>query len=531
MNSWILPRSEDGVTISSCSADANPAVGKVATLVTNPETTTRPVATSTGVTTMSENKKATSVTGPLGTPVGTTPDVNDILCGRGRGYFDHPGNRRMIEFVKRKKLKYRNGSRQEKAALAEEVLKYVLCKGGRFLKRSGNPDDPNWYIASTTDGYRKICHCLRDGEKHRKIHLNPVSVAEPEHISHRAPQPAPGSDEVIMSVSALYKKWKDANRRTIQGADPSLDTALVRAEEDEDIFADAQEEPFGALAAAATYAPNLPRTQLDILLGTAMASLRGPNVLVPIRIPAKERTLPRNPSSSILRKSSAPKMALELSGKRNAAIPRKPLKQELKIPLNQHPTCLTPSPPLVAIKPVPSSSNEIVVHKVDGESCGILVGDPTSSDILFGEDSAFYNHPGNVQLRTLIDASVGYLPLSVENKIELSHGIVSETVKCGARFLTRQGSKGIWYRISEEETRVLIMRCLDAEVSKKSAMRLADQQSKLQAPHLQGSPSSASISQQRLEREQLHGSTLRQNDSVEENREISQSQNDRKIVV
>jgi hypothetical protein len=78
MNSWILPRSKDGVTINRCSADANPAFGSITTLATHPETTNKPAAP----TAMSENKKISSVTEPLGNPVGKTPDVNDILCGK-----------------------------------------------------------------------------------------------------------------------------------------------------------------------------------------------------------------------------------------------------------------------------------------------------------------------------------------------------------------------------------------------------------------------------------------------------------------
>ena len=429
----------------------------------------------------------------------------------------------MIEFVKRKKLKYRNGSRQEKAALAEEVLKYVLSKGGRFLKRSGNPDDPNWYIASTADGYRKICHCLRDGEKHRKNHLNTVSIPEPLHIPQLASEPSPAGEGMIMSVSALYNKWKDANRTNIQGLVPSFDSALVRADEDEDIFADAPEEPFVALASGSVSAPNLPRTQMDILLGTAMGlyqeamPLREPKGLAPIRIPT--------PSSNILRKSLPTKLALEIFEKQNAAVPKEPLKQGLAIPLKKHPTYLTPSLDLVAITPKPSLSIE------SEESYGIMVADPSSSDILFGEDPTFYYHPGNVQLRKLIDASVGCIPLSVDNKVELSRRIVSETIKCGARFLTRQTFKGAWYRIREEEACALIMRCLDAEVSKKSARLVPDRDCKLQSSPLSGSPSMVSISLKQLECEQPHESPLRHQDGADEARELSQAPNDRKIMV
>jgi hypothetical protein len=102
------------------------------------------------------------------------------------------------------------------------------------------------------------------------------------------------------------------------------------------------------------------------------------------------------------------------------------------------------------------------------EKFGIVMGEPRPQDILFGLDPSFYRHSGNINLRNVIQNSLGYPASTSEKKLTITRSIIAELKMAGSRFLTRQrtGPLGLWYRIEETEAEALIFRCLQEEETK-----------------------------------------------------------------
>jgi hypothetical protein len=420
------------------------------------------------------------------------------LQGRGRGFFQHPGNRRMLAFVKRNKMRYKNANKKEKAEIVEEVVALVHGTGGRFLKRSGDPHDPCWYIASKDEKYRKICHCLREEKHNSDVSTLPSRTSKVPQVDTKEPAAAKG---VTRSVATIYDQWKEAISNTVNATTPA---ASVPMDEDQDKYADAPEEPTTTMTSVAEAAPATSNNHLDILAGTALAlkldsitygELQG-FVMSPAKPKQMEFALSMPPKLVGAPVPTAPKLALApptssfRSGlERQQYAPHAPKSSHQRQP--GHASPLTGPQPADQAR-IPTGSTSLFMKPSNGqpvsqilgdEGLGIMIGDPNSSDILFGQDPAFFHHPGNVQLRQLIEATVGFLPLNVQNKVALSRRIVSEITQHGAKFLTRQATspEGIWYRIDQAEAEVLILRCLEEEATKKFSLLIRDRENALNA--------------------------------------------------
>ncbi|KAG7353295.1 hypothetical protein IV203_009344 [Nitzschia inconspicua] len=83
----------------------------------------------------------------------------DVILGRGRGSFNHPGNKNLIMIFRKSKIPYSMASKNEKIQMARDIVADIQRKGGRFLKRHG---DDTWEIISNKDAYKKVGHGIRD---------------------------------------------------------------------------------------------------------------------------------------------------------------------------------------------------------------------------------------------------------------------------------------------------------------------------------------------------------------------------------
>jgi hypothetical protein len=89
------------------------------------------------------------------------PSALDICCGRGKGRWNSPGNRRFKELVHDFLQQYSSApSKAEKSRVVEAVVKAVQKMGGRFIKR----DEANgkWYEISPMESRSKVAHAIRD---------------------------------------------------------------------------------------------------------------------------------------------------------------------------------------------------------------------------------------------------------------------------------------------------------------------------------------------------------------------------------
>lgn len=101
------------------------------------------------------------------------PRDTDVLCGRGRGYFEHPGNRRMLAIISQFKSEYQTASKTEKSIITHRVLQLILnprdgTARPRFLKEESNGKkkergvNGSWSELCEKEIHKKVAHTLRE---------------------------------------------------------------------------------------------------------------------------------------------------------------------------------------------------------------------------------------------------------------------------------------------------------------------------------------------------------------------------------
>lgn len=98
-----------------------------------------------------------------------TPNHNDVLCGRGRTAFEHPGNQRLREKIALTLDKYNScGSRQERSiVILETVNSIMIDQGGRFLK--SDKETGKWYDGGISAAKLRVSTALRDARIPNKV--------------------------------------------------------------------------------------------------------------------------------------------------------------------------------------------------------------------------------------------------------------------------------------------------------------------------------------------------------------------------
>mmetsp|Transcript_27857 Transcript_27857/g.41111 ORF Transcript_27857/g.41111 Transcript_27857/m.41111 type:complete len:265 (-) Transcript_27857:1068-1862(-) len=98
-----------------------------------------------------------------------TPNCNDVLCGRGRTAFEHPGNQRLREKIALTLDKYNKcGSRQERSiVILETVNSIMIDQGGRFLK--SDKETGKWYDGGIAAAKLRVSTALRDARIPNKV--------------------------------------------------------------------------------------------------------------------------------------------------------------------------------------------------------------------------------------------------------------------------------------------------------------------------------------------------------------------------
>jgi hypothetical protein len=95
-----------------------------------------------------------------------TPGKSDILSGRGRTSFDHAGNQALRAMIIGQLGAYVAArQREEKTAIASQIVMAVKDSGGKFLKRhEGGKTKPErtWFEMQDVEARRKVSHAFRD---------------------------------------------------------------------------------------------------------------------------------------------------------------------------------------------------------------------------------------------------------------------------------------------------------------------------------------------------------------------------------
>lgn len=344
------------------------------------------------------------------------PSDKDVLCGRGRGFFCHPGNRRMLDIVEKNKARYRAANKTTKTEIVRDVTDEIEEGGTRFLKRASAKSNQGWYEVSAIEKHKKVCHCLRE-EK---------NVAETSSVSASAsgeasPQSKPARKRKDDSLPATKGDLVYGDKRLLATNNLQAVRSVQR-----------NNNPGGSDFS------NSSSMQLHDYAAIQNAEME--------RDIARRVGIMQRHEDDLNREMNHGLLTNELLGSSS------PNMSSLGYPNLQR---------IAGGQRWPSMYDTSSM----GSNFGIVMGNPRPSDVLFGQDPGFYSHGGNVHLRRLIQGSVGYPAISAEGKLVLAQRLVSEMRRAGSRFLTRQRASppGLWYRVDDIEAETLIYRCLEQE--------------------------------------------------------------------
>eukprot|EP00980_Cylindrotheca_fusiformis_P025557 scaffold14060_cov83-Cylindrotheca_fusiformis.AAC.2 len=83
----------------------------------------------------------------------------DIVFGRGKGFQNHPGNKRMRYIAEKYKTRYHSLGRAEKRKMVETVYREISEGGARFLKKVDGENA--WVVVDAPVAVQKVSHTLR----------------------------------------------------------------------------------------------------------------------------------------------------------------------------------------------------------------------------------------------------------------------------------------------------------------------------------------------------------------------------------
>jgi hypothetical protein len=113
-----------------------------------------------------------------------TPTEIDILCGRGRTFAKHPGNKIFNQAVHHNLQNYADAPKRiDKSIVVASVVSSLLDQGTRFLKQ--DKKSKNYYVLSSEQIHGKTGHAIRDILKNMdppSHKTTPFSRALPESV-------------------------------------------------------------------------------------------------------------------------------------------------------------------------------------------------------------------------------------------------------------------------------------------------------------------------------------------------------------
>jgi len=152
-----------------------------------------------------------------------TPQANDVLWGRGKESFNHPGNSTFRDLVKQHRAPYQaTNLRSKKSIFITNILETIKGAGGRFLKEVGD----SWAETSEDEAYTKVSHALRSS---RGAGLPPKPKKPYLRRFHSAPQPmeTPSSPDVARRRSTLQKADLDKFLADLEQQEHKQDAARL----------------------------------------------------------------------------------------------------------------------------------------------------------------------------------------------------------------------------------------------------------------------------------------------------------------
>jgi len=170
--------------------------------------------------------------GPSAAVIRRHPLQNDVICARGRTYWDHPGNqlyRKLISLAKNQYSKAPN--RLGKSLIVSEIIRHIHEANGRFMKKASRKEGDKWVECNLNFVREKVTQSLRDGlsfkysssterKRQRKAQSRETFHGDIDRIVH-------SNASVSQRISDFKHKVERMNRyRGIEGEGVSDETIL-----------------------------------------------------------------------------------------------------------------------------------------------------------------------------------------------------------------------------------------------------------------------------------------------------------------
>eukprot|EP00934_Nitzschia_sp_Nitz4_P007783 Nitzschia sp. Nitz4//scaffold72_size95085//72946//73800//NITZ4_004767-RA/size95085-processed-gene-0.14-mRNA-1//1//CDS//3329557396//7773//frame0 len=123
------------------------------------------------------NSKTSTKNNVLLLPKNYKPCASDILCGRGRSYAKHQGNKQFSDIVKWNIPRYIQGrNRTDRRVIVGSIVEYIEQQGFRFIKV--DTETQQYYQLDSDAVHEKTGHAIRD-----LIKLNGFKEAKSSRVS------------------------------------------------------------------------------------------------------------------------------------------------------------------------------------------------------------------------------------------------------------------------------------------------------------------------------------------------------------
>lgn len=206
------------------------------------------------------------------------PTNLDILCGRGRAYFNYDGNVRFRMIIRSHMDSYKScRSRTDKTVFIRKITRDLLQNGSRFLKRMSKnqaTEEPLWSVMNFKYGAEKVGHALRNA-CNDKLH----GKTEKRYFRRRSIQSENSEDDSICSGNSGLRKdlstmsehlSSSACNRWASFVFPPEDTPKLATEDGYHVFS------------------KLPRNSTSPTIGDSMGHFETSKVINPFSIDAKD---------------------------------------------------------------------------------------------------------------------------------------------------------------------------------------------------------------------------------------------------
>lgn len=156
-------------------------------------------------------------------PTDFTPGPNDVVCARGKSFWDHEGNKKYRTMIANATEKYASTTNKlEKTLIVSEIVDAVRKKKGKFVKqeRRGAP----WVKADEIFAREKVGQSLRDGLHDR---YKSSTKAKKRRRSQATEKLNDDIDRVIQSNVFVSQRMEELSREVEQHGDIASDFSIM----------------------------------------------------------------------------------------------------------------------------------------------------------------------------------------------------------------------------------------------------------------------------------------------------------------